>query len=1671
MEDNDDSDAKLREEIEAELDKISISSLENDEVENDSESETESFNSDTDLVELPESVLHCINVIKNKSKTAETLFLQDLEDTNVFSEYTERCSYGTVSNSHMPLRIGSSTESKANSEQLMKILSVIEKEEFMRSLTDSARSVSGPETVPLDTPMDECILPDDADLSFGYFEVEERCRKSFEAWQDKQKELEKNDKETLKAQSDREKQKFWEDDEKRHCWIKQFEVEKEKLETLQKQDQDKMNAELLQEEKIWKEKYRQHEELIRNLHLQMEEERTRLSELQEKEKARLLKLQHNAAVKIQAKYRAFVTYRKYSPIIREQIENKKRKEKEWKEKEAKIRQKEEERRRRIEEGRRIEEERKKKKLEERRRREKEYEEKKIILRQEIEEQQNKDKMRPREDTHQPLVITYALKKGDNHTKQLAVTNMSKDKDAIANELVNINSKEHEDACLVQQSIKRENVHKQLALTESIGVTVKPTQGILTELKTNEKNKNLPKLKINENLPKKQCSEKLANQESNFESTDQKNELKKLDLKENVNAQCQGQELKPQTQNKENVEDVPNESVRQKTQIMSEYIQEMSEEANNREQDIITDNKERLAEKIEKTNITEQDGSLHEENYSSNIPMQKDPLSLLFKNPGPIERNVMLEDKEIDLKSRRVEEVLEDNVLTCDSVVITTDALVLTEDKTNHQCSVSSKLSPSVEAGSHSANSPLYTEEGHSPKAEIKDVPEQWKQVKAENDSVLACSVSQTAILSSVEERRLAWMKSFKPWSEIFEENQLKKIIKKKRLVKSPADTMPPLDASAILQHGPWKTLQQVTAITFQDLSGCSLSTLAECTNLQLLSLRRCGLTSLHGLSHCKNLKYIDAQENHIETINCENLENLCVLLLNNNLLTSIHGLDGCTNIQNLELSHNKITRISGLESLKSLQQLTVDHNQLISTKGLCDVPTIIYLDCSHNHLTDVDGIGHCGLLQIVKLQGNYLRELPSLKNHVLLRELHLDDNSILNVEVLSSCWLPLLQDLSISQNSLTTIVPLFHFVSLEKLDVSNNCLSDLTSVMCWFNACYSLRELCLTGNPVLQEINWRHSILKLLPALRILNGDMLNSHSDVHIEEHYHQDLGGFLALCQYQLEEFNLLTEKYITQKGDILTLHAADKHCHYYKNLMKLSNECRCAHEHGDVNIIKSPEPETEKNHPIHSTTNTTLQIKVFHSQTDKYKADSPDTAENMLNSVSRPSPLNFEEPEGRDQEQNMTEKNEHSRMLSQSPARAPFIEMKMANSPMSSHQNTEHSETNKAAVLIQTQWRSYITHRQINFSAKMHSTTTEVLKNLPINNQTTSNKERSKNVMNIQEQREKAALHIQAVWKGFILRKKLATALEAIRNEESEEEYEEIDLEDFEYDEDALEKDWAVSDSTGFPSQVLPLSNQLPWPKNSQTLKHAETSLAAPTRPAQAWLCNEKENLFSSEHTQLSSRSENRTLSRTPESNTSRKSLLQSEKEEKISEEWGFKDISTAQQMLKRAQKMKSKKLRKKLEPSARLALFKKHRNEVCVTKSSKKTQLRRDGYFEVHISSQNEEEDAFSKPTTVDEKLEKSNEYTYQWLHTQVGFPETTNSRTLKCNHFLPELDPDVLNGGRVQLVARLVSREDTDLDLFSMTSGSSLSVNRDKKSQAHRYSSGSSSKLWFPSELI
>ncbi|KFP87186.1 Leucine-rich repeat and IQ domain-containing protein 1, partial [Apaloderma vittatum] len=521
---------------------------------------------------------------------------------------------------------------------------------------------------------------------------------------------------------------------------------------------------------------------------------------------------------------------------------------------------------------------------------------------------------------------------------------------------------------------------------------------------------------------------------------------------------------------------------------------------------------------------------------------------------------------------------------------------------------------------------------------MEDANEEVREPRDRIQDVAECS-SRVTLPDDIEKKRINWMNTCKSWSKICEENQRNQATIQKRPRRSSVSKMPPLSTQKIIHSGPWSTLQQVTTLTLEDLPACSLSTLSECSSLQLLTLRRCGLVALEGLKSCKDLKYINVEENNIQIIDCENLENLRILILNKNNLSSVCGLDGCINLQDLELSYNRISQIDlkvllgktanlgmerrsgnfdflficlhlnliffkvfwsflvletqqvftslwlnsakicifsdGLESLKNLQQLIVDHNQLINTKGLCEAPTLIHLDCSFNYLTQVEGIENCGLLQILKLQGNNLQELPRLENHVLLRELYLDCNSISSVRMLSLYWLPLLQILLLSQNGLTELMPLNSFVSLEKLDIKNNCLSDFKDVITWFSDCHKLRKLSLSGNPILQERNFRPSLCKVLPSLQFLDDEILNCHILPTTERSKVSEGQTFLELCQVQIEE-NVLLKKKAAELEMSSSIDFAQRQCWYFNQLMKLSIKHRYAHESGELNATDRDGPE---------------------------------------------------------------------------------------------------------------------------------------------------------------------------------------------------------------------------------------------------------------------------------------------------------------------------------------------------------------------------------------------------------------------------------------------------------------------------------------------------------------
>uniref|UniRef100_A0A674HWC2 Leucine rich repeats and IQ motif containing 1 n=1 Tax=Terrapene triunguis TaxID=2587831 RepID=A0A674HWC2_9SAUR len=1395
--------------------------------------------------ELPESVLYCLNVVKNRSQNLHPI---SFHHVNVFG--------------------------------FIQILSEIENEELQ------SRATSDSNSQPINEDITCRVVADD----FTYHEVEERCRQEFELWEERQKELEDQKRKKLKAEREIEEKQNEEEKKRRQLYLEEFEAERMKLEMLHKQQQAMMEDELLKEKEVWREKFRQHEELIKRLQLQIEEEKRAFEEQKAKEREHLAEQWNKAAVKIQARFRAFIVYRKYAPILKEwKVEIKRKKElqqkmeREKREKEEKMRRRMQERKLKEEESRKRQEEIERQAHMEQVRRREEYEKKKENLRLEREKSLQLEGPRGQQ--------------GAKQKEKIAINAVAENRD--------------KDTKITKEERERENIK---------------------DLREQEKEQKKQILEIREEEEKQEEKHVGKIQEAN---------------------------------NSENTKD------RKQTPPSSEKKEESHDKSNENE-----------------------DGYV---------------MTLTGKSS--------LQTMDLDKNTNT-------NILDREAIVLVANDAISNKENSMHNSQWNLEAQPNNRNSVHKVQSCKF-ETVKTAEVVMKKIQE---EVADKSESVIKYFERPLTLPDNVEKKRLTWMTMCKPWSKIYRENQRKKVVKRSRPRKTSDSKMPPLSVEMIIQCGPWNALQQVTTLTRQDLPGCSLSTLSECSSLQLLTLRRCGLTALEGLSNCKGLKYIDVEENNIQTINCENLENLCILILNKNQLASLHGLDGCNDLRNLELSCNKVTRIGkkilkmmhfihltsvlcpavgtgscwkveklkyefsfsgGLESLKNLQQLIVDHNQLISTKGLCDVPTLMHIDCSFNHLTQLEGIENCGLLQILKLQGNNLSELPTLENHVLLRELYLDDNSISTMETFSFYWLPLLQILSLSQNSLTQLAPLFSCVSLEKLNISNNCLSDLESVIIWFSGCQKLSELSLNGNPVLQEKNWRCSLLKILPSLQFLNAENLNSPAKLSTERIKESKPGSFLKFCQAQIEEINL---NFIVNAS---SLDAAQSQCWYFKELMKLSNEHRYAHEYGDLNIADRDEPEAQQDHLKQTATDRLQQNNLFIAGAKENKQGLLNPSERWITtSHIQPMFINSSVPvpqKKSNQEHKIKKKSteccishkgesKDNRKISTPTTRNTLRETVIASNEGENLQHVENSVENLAATLIQSYWRGYIIHRDIHFCARLHMAATEIQcawrKYLARRNAVYCKKE-SNELTDAIEQKHKAAALIQAFWKGFLLRKKLASALAAVKSDEVEDDYEEVNVDDFTFDEAALEREWLALDSTRFPSKTLLLTNQLHWPK--------DIKISPSLR--------------------------------------------------------GFKDIATAQLMLKRAHKMKSK-------------------------KSSNKNLGKSTWKMRISFSSPGREEDFVHLDTSSAEKLQRSKELTYQWLHTQVGDYEATGLRNVKCNRFLPDLDPDILNGGRVQLVASPVSREDTDLDLISMISGSALTQNREKNNQPHRHSAGSSSKLWF-----
>jgi hypothetical protein len=153
-------------------------------------------------------------------------------------------------------------------------------------------------------------------------------------------------------------------------------------------------------------------------------------------------------------------------------------------------------------------------------------------------------------------------------------------------------------------------------------------------------------------------------------------------------------------------------------------------------------------------------------------------------------------------------------------------------------------------------------------------------------------------------------------------------------------------------------------------------------------------------------------------------------------------------------------------------------------------------------LAHVSAIKEAANLTSLSLSHNVLREIALPRAALaLLVELNVNKNALTSFSFLESC--PALERLYASNNQFADASPLAGYPSLSIVCIHGNLLEDLNLTVQSLGALPKLTQLELDGNPLSYGPGYKHTVVKRLPGLQTLDGEMLMSKDH---EDAYHYD-------------------------------------------------------------------------------------------------------------------------------------------------------------------------------------------------------------------------------------------------------------------------------------------------------------------------------------------------------------------------------------------------------------------------------------------------------------------------------------------------------------------------------------------------------------------------------------
>ncbi|GME85066.1 unnamed protein product [Ambrosiozyma monospora] len=280
----------------------------------------------------------------------------------------------------------------------------------------------------------------------------------------------------------------------------------------------------------------------------------------------------------------------------------------------------------------------------------------------------------------------------------------------------------------------------------------------------------------------------------------------------------------------------------------------------------------------------------------------------------------------------------------------------------------------------------------------------------------------------------------------------------------------------------------------------NLNSLSALKNLTRLTVSSNNLTSLDGLENFRMLRYLNVSNNKLKgKLDFSNYDLWLLedLLLNGNKLTSVSGLELLPDLIYFSADQNNLSSLNCGDVNNSIKKLSLVMNNF-KTLDLSNYPKLKELRADKNHLESITGLTE----EVEKVSLKY-QSKPSAANTIIshsskasrMRKLALTGGVLdlstikakssfssvsqlvlcaMNLESLPSNFckvFPMLLDLNLNFNKLTTLEGLEGLTYLRQLKVLSNNLKTIESIVMHTQSCRnSLKLIDLRVNPLTKSI-------------------------------------------------------------------------------------------------------------------------------------------------------------------------------------------------------------------------------------------------------------------------------------------------------------------------------------------------------------------------------------------------------------------------------------------------------------------------------------------------------------------------------------------------------------------------------------------------------------------------